>query len=150
MVRTRDTCQGVKMNVAYRHRPLTALHPFGSTMNTLPTLASASFKNACLSGLLNRKPCFHPPLLAFGVVRHVPVAHGRQSTGGVFAGVSMRVRAVRYSAIALIAHLYGRHVIRVLRHPTQYWGWLLLFGGLFVALIITAVVLNRRVAEASS
>jgi membrane protein YqaA with SNARE-associated domain len=59
-------------------------------------------------------------------------------------------RAVRYSAIALIAHLYGRHVIRVLRHPTQYWGWLLFFSGLFVALIITAVVLNRDVAEATS
>jgi len=59
-------------------------------------------------------------------------------------------RAVRYSTIALIAHLYGRHVIRVLRHPTQYWGWLLFFSGLFVALIITAVVLNRDVAEATS
>jgi len=59
-------------------------------------------------------------------------------------------RAVRYSAIGIIAHLYGRHMIRVLRHPTQYWGWLLLFSGLFVALIIAAVVLNRRVAEASS
>jgi membrane protein YqaA with SNARE-associated domain len=59
-------------------------------------------------------------------------------------------RAARYSAIALIAHLYGRHMIRVLRHPTQYWGLLLLFGGLFVALIITGIVLNSRVAEASS
>jgi len=36
----------------------------------------------------------HPPLLAFGIVRHVLVAHRRQFTGSVFAGVSMRVRAV--------------------------------------------------------
>jgi len=36
----------------------------------------------------------HPPLLAFGIVRHVGVAHRRQFTGGVCAGVSMRVRTV--------------------------------------------------------
>jgi|SRR6185369_16961974 membrane protein YqaA with SNARE-associated domain len=59
-------------------------------------------------------------------------------------------RALRYSVIGIIAHLYGRRMIRVLRHPTQYWGWLLVFGGLFVALIIAGVVLNRRIAVASS
>jgi uncharacterized damage-inducible protein DinB len=37
---------------------------------------------------------FHPTLFAFGVVRHVRVAQRRQFTGGVFAGVSMRVRTV--------------------------------------------------------
>ena len=36
-------------------------------------------------------------------------------------------RAARYTAIAIAADLYGRHFIRVLQHPTQYWGWLLLF-----------------------
>ena len=36
-------------------------------------------------------------------------------------------RAARYSAIAIVADLYGRHFIRVIRHPVQYWGWLLLF-----------------------
>jgi len=59
-------------------------------------------------------------------------------------------RALRYSIIGIIAHLYGRRMIRVLRHPTQYWGWFLVFGALFVALIIAGVVLNRRVAVASS
>jgi len=44
--------------------------------------------------LLHGKTCFHPPLLAFGIVRHVLVAHRRQFTGSVFAGVSMRVRTV--------------------------------------------------------
>src|SRR5271154_2181613 len=37
-------------------------------------------------------------------------------------------RAARYSAIALVADLYGRHFIRVISHPVQYWGWLLLFA----------------------
>lgn len=58
-------------------------------------------------------------------------------------------RGIRYTAVAIIAHVYGRHVIRVLRHPTQYWGWLLLFSTLFVALLITGVIFNKRVAEVS-
>jgi len=36
-------------------------------------------------------------------------------------------RAARYATIAIAADLYGRHFIRILRHPTQYWGWLSLF-----------------------
>jgi membrane protein YqaA with SNARE-associated domain len=64
------------------------------------------------------------------------------------AAVSL-ARGFRYTCVALIAHLYGRHVIRVLRHPTQYWGWLLLFSTLFVLLIATGILINRRVAEAS-
>ena len=47
-----------------------------------------------LSNLLHWKTLFHPSLLAFGIMRYVGVAHGRQFTGGVFAGVSMRARAV--------------------------------------------------------
>jgi membrane protein YqaA with SNARE-associated domain len=59
-------------------------------------------------------------------------------------------RAVRYSAVALIADLYGRHVIRVLRHPTQYWGWLLLFSVIFVGVIVTGMLIKRRMAEEPS
>jgi membrane protein YqaA with SNARE-associated domain len=59
-------------------------------------------------------------------------------------------RGFRYTCVAIIAHLYGRRMIRVLRHPTQYWGWLLLFSAVFVALILTGVVINKRVAEANS
>jgi membrane protein YqaA with SNARE-associated domain len=76
-------------------------------------------------------------------------ASNRYSTSKFLTTVAVS-RAIRYSAMALIAHIYGRHVIRVLRHPTQYWGWLLLFSGVFIALIITGVVFNRRVGEASS
>src|SRR5450631_4282263 len=54
---------------------------------------------------------------------------------GKFLAVVAISRAVRYSAIALVADLYGRHFIRVLRHPTQYWGWMLLFVAVTIALI---------------
>jgi len=53
-------------------------------------------------------------------------------------------RAVRYFGIAFIASHYGRHFLRVLRHPTQYWGWVALFVGLTVALILGGLVLSRR------
>jgi uncharacterized membrane protein YdjX (TVP38/TMEM64 family) len=53
-------------------------------------------------------------------------------------------RAVRYSAIAIVADLYGRRFIRVLRHPVQYWPWLLLFAAMTVGLIATGILINRR------
>jgi len=59
-------------------------------------------------------------------------------------------RGVRYSVLALIADMYGRHIIGVLRHSVQYWGWLLLFFGISVGVIVTGILLNRRVAEESS
>jgi membrane protein YqaA with SNARE-associated domain len=59
-------------------------------------------------------------------------------------------RAVRYSAIAIVADLYGRHFIRVLRHPVQYWGWLLLFTALTIGLIATGILINRRLDTASA
>jgi membrane protein YqaA with SNARE-associated domain len=56
-------------------------------------------------------------------------------------------RGARYTGVAIIAHLYGRHVIRVLRHPTQYWGWLVLSSVVFVLLAIAGVLINRRIVE---
>lgn len=67
-----------------------------------------------------------------------------------FMSVVTLSRAFRYTSVALIAHLYGRHMVRVLRHPTQYWGWLLLFSVLFVALIVAGFMLNRRVADSEA
>lgn len=57
-------------------------------------------------------------------------------------------RAVRYSVVAIVADRYGRHFIRVLRHPTQYWGWLLLFGAITVVLIVAGILLTRQAAAA--
>lgn len=59
-------------------------------------------------------------------------------------------RAARYSAIAIVAELYGRHFVRVLRHPTQYWGWLLLFAAVTLGLIGGGILINRRLETASA
>lgn len=47
-------------------------------------------------------------------------------------------RGVRYAGIALIADHYGRHFIRMLRHPLQYWPWVLLLVCLVVAVVVAA------------
>jgi membrane protein YqaA with SNARE-associated domain len=56
-------------------------------------------------------------------------------------------RAVRYSVVAIIAAHYGRHFVRVLRHPTQYWGWLLVFVAIIIGLIASGVLINKRLEE---
>jgi membrane protein YqaA with SNARE-associated domain len=57
-------------------------------------------------------------------------------------------RGVRYTAIAVVAHLYGRHFVRVLRHPMQYWGWLLLFTAAALVLIGAGILVNKRMLPA--
>jgi membrane protein YqaA with SNARE-associated domain len=53
-------------------------------------------------------------------------------------------RAARYSLIAFLADRYGRHFIRVIRHPDRYWGWLLLIAAVVLALVLGSVLLNRK------
>lgn len=65
-----------------------------------------------------------------------------------FLAVVAAGRAVRYSVIGILADLYGRHFIRVLRHPVQYWGWMLLFAVLIAAFVATGIVVNRRLTTA--
>jgi len=65
---------------------------------------------------------------------------------GRFLTVVTICRAARYGIIAIIADHYGRHFIRVLRHPVQYWGWLLLFAALLFSLITGGIMLKRRLA----
>jgi len=67
-------------------------------------------------------------------------------SAGRFLTVVTICRAARYGIIAIIADHYGRHFIRVLRHPVQYWGWLLLFAALLFSLITGGIMLNRRLA----
>lgn len=55
-------------------------------------------------------------------------------------------RGARYTMIALIAFHYGRHFIRVLRHPGQYYGWFLAIMIALAGLIATAVLMRRRLA----
>jgi membrane protein YqaA with SNARE-associated domain len=59
-------------------------------------------------------------------------------------------RAFRYSTVAIVGELYGRHFIRVLRHPTQYWGWFMLIAVIFLALLASAILLRRHFTTASA
>jgi membrane protein DedA with SNARE-associated domain len=68
---------------------------------------------------------------------------------GKFLAVVAICRSARYTLIAIIADHYGRHFIRVLRHPIEYWGWLLAFAAVILILIMTGVVVNRRLAAAT-
>jgi membrane protein YqaA with SNARE-associated domain len=59
-------------------------------------------------------------------------------------------RAFRYSAVAIVGDLYGRHFLRVLRHPTQYWGWFLIIAAIFSLLLASGILLRRRLAAAGA
>jgi membrane protein YqaA with SNARE-associated domain len=63
---------------------------------------------------------------------------------GKFLTVVALSRGVRYFGIAFIAGHYGRHFLRVLRHPMQYWGWFLLLLGITAALIVGGIVASHR------
>lgn len=63
---------------------------------------------------------------------------------GRFIAIVTVCRGVRYFGIAFIAGHYGRHFLRVLRHPLQHWGWLALFVGLTIFLLIGGILLSRR------
>jgi membrane protein YqaA with SNARE-associated domain len=63
---------------------------------------------------------------------------------GKFLAIVAICRAARYATITLVADHYGRHFIRVLRHPMQYWGWLLLFAATVAAFIGAGILINRR------
>jgi membrane protein YqaA with SNARE-associated domain len=69
---------------------------------------------------------------------------------GKFLAIVAIGRAVRYAAIAVIADHYGRRFIRMLRHPTQYWGWLLVLAAMIIGLVIGGILINRRLATASA
>lgn len=53
-------------------------------------------------------------------------------------------RAVRYTAIALVADHYGRAFIRLLRHPMQHSGWLIFSVAIVAALALTGILADRR------
>jgi len=69
---------------------------------------------------------------------------------GKFLAIVTIGRVIRYSAIAFVADHYGRRVIRALRHPMQYWGWMVLLVALTIALIVGGIVVSRRLETASA
>lgn len=58
-------------------------------------------------------------------------------------------RAARYSLIAVLAERYGRHFVRAVQNPSQYWGWLLLFTVLIAGIVAGGVLINKRLEIAS-
>jgi len=66
-----------------------------------------------------------------------------------FLTVVIICRSARYTFIAIIADHYGRQFVRVLRHPSQYWGWLLLFAGVVFSLTMAGILLNRRLSAST-
>jgi membrane protein YqaA with SNARE-associated domain len=69
---------------------------------------------------------------------------------GEFLLIVTICRALRYSAIAFVADHYGRHFIRAFSHPTQHWGWILLFVALTIGLIAGGILINRRLQTESA
>jgi membrane protein YqaA with SNARE-associated domain len=67
-----------------------------------------------------------------------------------FLGIVAAGRGLRYATVAFVADHYGRHFIRALRHPGQYWGWLLLMLVVAFALITGGILMNRRLAVTSA
>ena len=53
-------------------------------------------------------------------------------------------RAARYFGIAFVASEYGRAFIRVLRHPAQHWGWLMLSVAVIAGLIAGGILISRQ------
>jgi membrane protein YqaA with SNARE-associated domain len=53
-----------------------------------------------------------------------------------------------FRVIAVLADLYGRQLVRIFRHPTQYWAWLLLFTAAVLVLIVAGIPINRRLLTA--
>lgn len=61
-----------------------------------------------------------------------------------FVVVVLVCRSVRYAAIGIVADYYGRHFIRVLRHPGEYWVSLSLLALCVFGLSVFAILLSRH------
>jgi membrane protein YqaA with SNARE-associated domain len=69
---------------------------------------------------------------------------------GRFLAIVSACRAARYFTIAFIAAHYGRHFLRVLRHPTHYWGWIIAAVIMAIVLIVAGILVSRRLETESS
>ena len=67
-----------------------------------------------------------------------------------FVAVVTVSRAIRYFGIAFIAATYGRHFLRVLRHPVEHWGWLVVFISMTATLIAGGILIHRWLPAASA
>ena len=67
---------------------------------------------------------------------------------GKYLAIVAVSRGARYTVIAVLADLYGRQLVRIFQHPTQYWGWLLLLIAAIVVLVGAGILFNKRLATA--
>jgi len=67
---------------------------------------------------------------------------------GRFLAIVTVCRGARYFTIAFVAGHYGRHFLRVLRHPTQHWGWIAVAVVLAVVLLAGGILASRRLEAA--
>ena len=65
-----------------------------------------------------------------------------------FLAIVAPCRAARYFTIAFVAGHYGRHFLRVLRHPTEHWEWIVVALVLTVALFVAGILGSRRLERA--
>src|ERR1700734_1268368 len=113
---------------------------------------NSKFANRKLDAILNFFQKWGTSALAVSTAVPIPMptsmlfaAAGASDYGvGRFLTVVIICRSARYAFIAIIADHYGRHFVRALRHPSQYWGWLLLSAALILGLIMAGIVLNKR------
>lgn len=57
-------------------------------------------------------------------------------------------RGARYVTVGLVAFHYGRHFIRALRNPSQYYGWLIAAGAAVLLMFAAAAVMRKRMTAA--
>ena len=57
-------------------------------------------------------------------------------------------RAFRYALLAWAAARYGRHFVRLVRHPERYVGWSLLVAAVLILVLIAAVYMWRWARQA--
>jgi len=61
-----------------------------------------------------------------------------------FLAVVAMARGARYVTIALVAFHYGRHFVRALRNPAQYYGWLAAIAVAVLMMIFMAAMVRKR------
>jgi len=52
-------------------------------------------------------------------------------------------RAIRYGVLAWAAEHYGRHFVRLVRHPERYLGWCVLIGAIVIVMIGAGALMWR-------
>src|ERR1700734_800931 len=126
--------------------------PFRVRRKTGAAYLHSKFAHRKLDAVLNFFQKWGTSALAVSTAVPIPMptsmlfaAAGASDYGvGRFLTVVIICRSARYAFIAIIADHYGRHFVRALRHPSQYWGWLLLSAALILGLIMAGIVLNKR------